>query len=149
MHRPVVAACFQKKHARLAVSGKTIGEDASCRSRTDDHIIPRSQRAALGHVNAVRQLHRAKDDLGREGLAVAAAAGELADGAQGGAATKGEPAQEQALARCDLGDGPGIPPLELARLMTRRACADTEQTLVLVGGQIRSKGQTDTITRCR
>lgn len=32
---------------------------------------------------------------------------------------------------------------------TRRACADTEQTLVLVGGQIRSKGQTDTITRCR
>jgi uncharacterized protein (TIGR02246 family) len=32
---------------------------------------------------------------------------------------------------------------------TRRACADTEQTLVLVGGEIRSKGQTDTITRCR
>lgn len=32
---------------------------------------------------------------------------------------------------------------------TRRACADTEQTLVLVGGQLRSKGQTDTITRCR
>mgnify|MGYP000927258592 CR=1 FL=1 len=32
---------------------------------------------------------------------------------------------------------------------TRKACADTEQTLVLVGGQIRSKGQTDTITRCR
>lgn len=32
---------------------------------------------------------------------------------------------------------------------TRRACAETEQTLVLVGGQIRSKGQTDTIVRCR
>ncbi len=39
MHRPVVAACFQKKHARLAVSGKTIGEDASCRSRTHDNVV--------------------------------------------------------------------------------------------------------------
>lgn len=32
---------------------------------------------------------------------------------------------------------------------TRKACAETEQILVLVGGQIRSKGQTDTIIRCR
>lgn len=31
----------------------------------------------------------------------------------------------------------------------RRVCADTEQTLVLVGGALRSKGQTDTVTRCR
>lgn len=32
---------------------------------------------------------------------------------------------------------------------TRRVCADTEQTLVLVGGTLRSKGQTDTVVRCR
>ncbi len=32
---------------------------------------------------------------------------------------------------------------------TRKVCADTQQTLVLSGGEIRSKGQTDTVTRCR
>ena len=32
---------------------------------------------------------------------------------------------------------------------TRKVCADTQQTLVLSGGTIRSKGQTDTVTRCR
>lgn len=32
---------------------------------------------------------------------------------------------------------------------TRKVCADTQQTLVLSGGVIRSKGQTDTVTRCR
>jgi hypothetical protein len=32
---------------------------------------------------------------------------------------------------------------------TRKVCADTHQTLVLSGGAIRSKGQTDTVTRCR
>ena len=32
---------------------------------------------------------------------------------------------------------------------TRKVCANTQQTLVLSGGAIRSKGQTDTVTRCR
>lgn len=32
---------------------------------------------------------------------------------------------------------------------TRKVCANTEQTLVLRGGAVRSKGQTDTVTRCR
>ncbi len=32
---------------------------------------------------------------------------------------------------------------------TRKVCADTQQTLVLSRGAIRSKGQTDTVTRCR
>lgn len=32
---------------------------------------------------------------------------------------------------------------------TRKVCAETQQTLVLSGGAIRSKGQTDTVTRCR
>lgn len=32
---------------------------------------------------------------------------------------------------------------------TRKVCANTQQTLVLTGGVIRSKGQTDTVTRCR
>lgn len=31
----------------------------------------------------------------------------------------------------------------------RKVCANTQQTLVLTGGVIRSKGQTDTVTRCR
>lgn len=31
---------------------------------------------------------------------------------------------------------------------TRRACAQTRQTLVLAGGTLKSKGQTDTIVRC-
>ena len=32
---------------------------------------------------------------------------------------------------------------------TRKVCANTRQVVVLTGGAIRSKGQTDTITRCR
>ena len=32
---------------------------------------------------------------------------------------------------------------------TRKVCADTRQVVVLTGGAIRSKGQTDTVTRCR
>ena len=32
---------------------------------------------------------------------------------------------------------------------TQRVCADTEQTLVLSGGVLKSTGQTDTIVRCR
>jgi hypothetical protein len=32
---------------------------------------------------------------------------------------------------------------------TRHVCANTDQTLVLAGGRILSKGQTDSIVRCR
>jgi hypothetical protein len=31
---------------------------------------------------------------------------------------------------------------------TRRVCAHTDETLVLTGGRIRSKGQTDSVVRC-